>query len=70
MTLNLISFSELVVSFSELVVCIYQFSGHCLQKLLKYPLFSPFSIEKPKLQNLTMPSSMSRLLQGHHLNKL
>ena len=42
-----------LISFTEFVVCIYQFSGHLLQRFLKYPLFSPFPIEKPKLQNLT-----------------
>ena len=37
---------------------------------MKYPLFSHFPIEKPKLPNVTLPSNRSRSLQGHHLNKL
>ena len=36
------------------VVCIYQLSGHRLQKFLKNPRFSLFPIEKPKLPNLTL----------------
>ena len=43
-----------LLSFTGLVVCIYNFSGEWLQLFLKYPLF-PLPIDKPKLQNLTLP---------------
>ena len=48
-----------VPSFTHLVACINQLSGHRLHKFLKNPLFSLFSIEKPKLQNLTLSLKMS-----------
>ena len=44
-----------VSSLTQLVICIYKISGHRLQKFQKNPLLSLFPIEKPKLQNLTVP---------------
>ena len=44
-----------ILTQSHLVVCIYQLSGHRLQKFLKNRLFSLFPIEKPKFPNLTLP---------------
>ena len=41
-----------ISSLAQLVVRIYMYE---LQKFLKNPLFSLFPIEKPKLQNLTLP---------------
>ena len=38
--------------------------------VLKYPLFSLFHIEKPKLPNLTLSLNRSGSLEGHYLNKL
>ena len=48
-----------LLSFTELVVYTYQFLGHWLQQFLKYPLLSPFPIEKPKLQNLILWHSLN-----------
>ena len=52
MTLN---FNTQLPSITQLVVRIYYLSGHRLLYFLKNPLFSLFPIEKPKLQNLTLP---------------
>ena len=44
------------LSFTELVVCITIFHATGFNNFLKYPLFSHyFPIEKPELQNLTLP---------------
>ena len=50
-----------LLSFTEVVVCIYQFSGHWLQYLLKYPLFSLFPIENLSYKILTC----HKIGQGH-----
>ena len=58
-----LTFNTHIFSLTQLV------SGHILSKFLRNPLFSIFPTEKPKLQNLTLPKSRSRSLNGHHLNK-
>ena len=63
-----LTFKTHIPSLTHLAVCIYQFSGHRLQLFLKNPLFSLFPIEKPILQNLTLPLNRSRSFHSHHLN--
>ena len=58
-----LTFNTYLPSLTQLVVCIYQLSGHRLQKFLKSPLFSLFPIEKPKLQNLTLPVNIGSLFE-------
>ena len=41
-------------------VCIYHVSGHSLQYFLKINCYHFFSLEKPKLPNLTLSMNMSR----------
>ena len=60
-----------IPSITQVGVCIYQLSGQRLHKFLKNPLFSLFPMERPMLQNLTLPQNRSRSTRGgHHLNIL
>ena len=57
-------------SCTNLVDCSFQLWCHRLKYFLKNPLFNFFSIQKHRGANLTVSFNRSRLIQGHHLNKL
>ena len=61
-----LTFNTHIPTLTQIVVCINQLSGHRLRN----PRFSRFTIEKPKLPNLTLPLNRSRSTQCHHLHKL